>query len=296
MPSPSHEAPIDLFRRRPALLARLLREQLGVEVPAYRSVSVVPGEFTNLPQYRPDLPVTFTDGRGRVTFAVALELQQRRDPDKPFRWPLYAAVLRAHHRCPAAVVVVTPRTSVARWARQPLEDAPGCVFRPLVIGPDEIPEILSIAAARASPDLAVLSAMAHWREHPETLAPVVTAIRAASALPRHIGKLYYELLDSLLSPAGRETLKEIMATHPTYRSPLVREFIEEGRREGERDGERKGALKAFRSTLRSILRARRIVLTAGQRERVAACSDEASLQRWILRATNAKTAAGVFRR
>jgi hypothetical protein len=38
--------------------------------------------------------------------------------------------LRVKLRCPAGILVVTPSTSVARWAHQPLRAGPSLVFRP----------------------------------------------------------------------------------------------------------------------------------------------------------------------
>src|SRR5580704_6129924 len=119
MPSPEHEAPIDLLRVRPSLVATLLRDLLGVTVPEYAAVRVGSGEYTDLPQYRPDLAVSFEERADRVSLAVAIEVQRAIDEDKPFRWPLYAAVLRARFRSPSAVLVIADSEPVARWARRP---------------------------------------------------------------------------------------------------------------------------------------------------------------------------------
>lgn len=58
--------------------------------------------------------------------------------------------------------MVTPVASVARWAAQPIElGHPGWDLKPLVLGPAQIPVVASAAEARAAPELAVLSALAH---------------------------------------------------------------------------------------------------------------------------------------
>ena len=135
MPSEGHEAPIELFRTAPALVATLLHDGLGLRLHARCSLQVTSGDFTNLPQHRPDLAVSFVGARGNTVLVVVVELQLGVKRDKSFAWPLYAAALRARHHAPAVVLVVAPRASVARWARQPIDLEGGNVFRPLVIGP-----------------------------------------------------------------------------------------------------------------------------------------------------------------
>jgi len=54
MPSLRHEALLELFRNRPALAAELLRDALGVEVPAYAEVRAESAELTEwLGTHRP---------------------------------------------------------------------------------------------------------------------------------------------------------------------------------------------------------------------------------------------------
>jgi len=54
--------------------------------------------------------------------------------------------------------------SVARWAARRIELGGVHYFAPDVLGPSRVPEIDDEAQARANPELAVLSAMAHGRD------------------------------------------------------------------------------------------------------------------------------------
>ncbi len=51
-----------------------------------------------------------------------------------------------------------------RWAAQPVEFGLCSVFRPLVLGPDEIPIVTDPEQADQAPYLALLSAVAHGRD------------------------------------------------------------------------------------------------------------------------------------
>lgn len=103
----------------------------------------------------------------RPVFAVVVEVQLGRDPTKRWSWPVYVATLRARLRCPTALLVLSPSAAVAEWCAAPIPlGHPGLALRPLTIGPDRVPVVSDPATASASPELAVLSAMAHGG-HPE---------------------------------------------------------------------------------------------------------------------------------
>jgi hypothetical protein len=93
---------------------------------------------------------------------VIAEVQLAIDDDKRFSWPLYVAAARASLRCPVTLLVLAPRRPVARWARRPIPlGHPGLALRPIVVGFEQIPRVTDAARARAAPQLAVLSALAH---------------------------------------------------------------------------------------------------------------------------------------
>jgi hypothetical protein len=102
MPSLSHEALLLLFRNRPELAPELLREALGVELPAYTEVRVESADLTEAvpAEYRADLVVLLVDGK--PVLAIVVEVQLGRDERKRFTWSAYVSVLRARHECPVA--------------------------------------------------------------------------------------------------------------------------------------------------------------------------------------------------
>ena len=96
---------------------------------------------------------------------IVVETQLSRKPEKRFAWPLYAAALHARLRCATALVVIAPDDAVARWAAEPIATLQlGSTFAPIVIDRARIPVLTSPAEAARTPELAILSALAHGRE------------------------------------------------------------------------------------------------------------------------------------
>jgi hypothetical protein len=147
--------------------------------------------------------VVLLEARGAPVFALVVEVQLTRDPDKVFSWPLYAATLRARHRCPVAVLVVTPYQVIARWAATPIETGPGCIWAPLVLGPGAIPWITSASDPQAASELGALSLVAHASE-PGALREIGPAVLAAlRARADSRSRFYYDLIIAALPPAAR---------------------------------------------------------------------------------------------
>lgn len=104
-----HEGLLLLFRNRPTLAPELLRDALGVPLPAYSEVRIESAELTQVvpTEYRADLVVLLLEGR--PLFAIVIEVQLSRDEGKWMSWPVYLASLRARVGCPTA-----PARRVAR--------------------------------------------------------------------------------------------------------------------------------------------------------------------------------------
>jgi hypothetical protein len=164
MPSQLHEALLLLFRNRPELAPELLREALQFEVPAYNEARIESADLTDVQpaEYRADLVVLLYDSK--PVLGIVVEAQLSPDEHKRYAWPVYAVGLRARMRCPVCLLVVTPRDAVARWAALPIDLGGGNRFSPLVLGPAGVPQITDHARAKADPELAVLSAMAHGQD------------------------------------------------------------------------------------------------------------------------------------
>ncbi len=163
MPSQLHEALLLLFRNRPTLAPNLLHGALHADLLSYSEVLLDSADLTDIQpaEYRADLVVRLVDDTS--VFAIVVEVQLSVEETKRFVWPVYLANLRARLRCPVCLLVVTADDLVARWAAKSVEMGGSNRFTPYVLGLSGVPEMTDTDRARADPEIAVLSAMAHGR-------------------------------------------------------------------------------------------------------------------------------------
>jgi hypothetical protein len=162
MPSSKHEAICEMVRSRPALAAEIVGRSLGVSLPRYGDARIRSENVTDdrLAELRADAVIEYWEKKRN--FALIVEVQGDEDKDKLYSWPFYLMGLRYRLRCPVKLLVVCPVPAVARWASRPIDlDHPGMTLTPLVLGPDQIPQVIEPDEAARTPELAVLSAMAH---------------------------------------------------------------------------------------------------------------------------------------
>lgn len=88
-----------LFQNQPGLAARLMRDAMGAELPPFDEARVGSAVLSDIKvtEYRADLVIEMWNRR-RPVYGIILEVQLRRDPDKPFVWPAYVANLRVRLR------------------------------------------------------------------------------------------------------------------------------------------------------------------------------------------------------
>jgi hypothetical protein len=279
MPSLSHEALLLLFRNRPELAPKLLREALGLELPAYTEVRVESADLTEVvpAEYRADLVVLLVDGK--PVLAIAVEVQLSRDDRKRFTWPVYVAGLRARFECEAVVLVVTPAMDVARWAAEPIKLGPGATLAAVVLGPDAVPVVTDQARAEADPEIAVLSVMAHGRGDVELAVQIASAAVAGArrVLDRDLSVLYFDLIDAALSEAARKAFQML---------PQGYEFQSETLR--------KNVATTKAAAVVAVLEARGLALSDEQRARVLGSADIKLLDQWIRRAAIVGNADELF--
>ncbi len=286
MPSHEHEAFAELFRARPALVVRLLGA-LGIEVGAPVVATLVESTFAApAAEYHADVVVELREATGTLRLLVIVEVQLTRDPEKRRSWPTYEALAHARHRVDACVLVVSPDPGVARWASTPVRIGPsGSTFVPLVLGPSAIPVVSNAEEARAMPELAVLSAVAHGND-PDGASVALAAVHAVSGLHEEQTKLYLDLMLAALDAAARRALEALMDMDKyEYRSDFARKYVAQGRAEGKAAGIAEGIAKA----LLQLLAARGVAVSDAQRVEVLACRDVAALERWFARAVTART-------
>lgn len=233
-----HESHLLLFRNQPALAAQLMRAALGVHLPAYREARVISADLTDIQpaEYRADMVVQLFDDES--VFAIVVEVQLAEDPRKRFTWPAYAAVLRARLECPVSLLVVTPDDAVARWAARSVHTGGLHPFAPYVLGPAVVPAITEEESARANPELAVLSAMAHGSDDDveRSTRIAMTAQKVTAGLDADRSKLYFDLILNSLSEAARKALGSMDARTYEYQSDFAKRYVAQGVAQGEAAG------------------------------------------------------------
>ncbi|WP_437877280.1 hypothetical protein [Sorangium sp. So ce513] len=304
MPTLEHNALVEMFREHPELAPRLLATLLHVEVPPHASVAVVESSLDQLipVEYRADLVLELRDEGDALVLAIVLEVQRDVDPDKKYSWPAYVAVVRARKRCDTIVLVVAPDAGVAAWAAEAIDLGLGRGHvAPLVLGPAVVPEITDPADAEQETELAVLSAMAHGNG-PSGLTVVEAALAGLVRLDQAHAMVYFQVIWNGLREPMRQALEALVmerqiegeATFPPSLQRLMDRCKLEGVREGRLEGVREGRLAGKRDTLLRLLARAGIALTEGESARVQACTDVATLDRWIENVLGAKTATEVL--
>ncbi len=283
MPSVLHQALIELFRVRPTLAAELLRDALRAPVPTFTDVRFESAVLDDAApsEYRADLVVVLA--AGPPVLAIIVEVQLRRKDQKRFAWSVYVAGVRARFGCPAVLLVVAPSAPMAKWCSAPIElGHPGCVLRPLVLGPDGLPVVTNAKQATLSPELALLSVVAHGRGK-HGLAVAVAVLAAAAGLDEERGRSYADLALTCVRGATRAALEEMMESGKyQYRSKFARKYVAQGQAEGKAQG------------ILAVLDTRSIDVSPEVRARILECTDVAVLDVWLRRAVTVRTAAELF--
>jgi hypothetical protein len=235
MPSYLHELLLVLFRNRSGSAAALLRK-LDVQLPEYDEVRTESSDISDVKpaEYRADL-VLFLVRESQNVLGVIVEVQLGCDEDKPYAWPAYIANLRARHRCPVCLLVITVEESVARWAGRPIELGPGTRCQPWVVGPSNMPVVTGIQQAQENVELAVLSAIEHGQNPDVELAARIAsaAIVASADIDAERSKLYLDLIEIALSqnaPKGFEATMNSLGFE--YQGNFARRYYGQGKAEG----------------------------------------------------------------
>ena len=286
MPSSLHEALVSFFRARPLLAAELLAVTQGlVPLGGVEGVMIDTDLSEAVPaEYRADAAILL---RGALELALVIEVQLQQDQDKKWSWPAYLTLTRARQRCPAAVLVLTLDPSTARWAAEPISLGPDAMMRPIVMGPAQVPLVTDPAQAQASPELAVLSVIAHGGE-PEVVEVGRVAIDAIANVDESRKRLYTDLIFSKVAPEFSRILKEYAVENWEPKSEFLRELNAKARAEalveGEAIGESRGVaigeVRILRSNVGELLRHRFGALSPEHEARLQSASFD-TLQGWF---------------
>lgn len=292
MPSAEHEHLVELFRNRPALAAELLRASGGPPLPAFGEARLASSDQTEVPPATrlADAVVQLRDGDGTVA-AIVVEVQLARKERKRYTWPLYVASVRAELRCETLLLVLAPRRAVARWAARPIAMGhPDWVLRPIVVGPEGVPVVTDPAWAEASPELAVLSALAHGAgEQGYEVARAV--LFGLGRVDEERAWVYSSIVLPALGEAVRARLEEEMKLENLPEPP---EFLKRARAQGQAEGREEGRAEARAQDLLTVLSARGLSVSGDVRARILACRDANQLSEWLVRAVRVERAEDLF--
>jgi hypothetical protein len=156
----------------------------------------------------------------------------------------------------------------------------GNVFRPVVLGPDQLPLIVDEAEASRSVALAVLGVLANAKSDPENAArAALVATKACLGVSNRLFIWCYDAFFEALSGPALALLEKLMDLD-------VRNLKSEFSRRHVALGEANAVLR--------VLTARGLSLTDEQRERIRSCTDFDTLERWIDKAVTASSTDEFF--
>ncbi|HWN68263.1 MAG TPA: hypothetical protein VNM90_11545 [Haliangium sp.] len=302
-----HQVLVALLLERPEVLTSVLASAAQPDAPRDARIRPATTTFTSLspPSYHADLAFRVEDAAGKLQELVIGEVQLGRDRRKHISWPVYLTAARAEVGldCPVTLVVVALTPEVARWCKQPIAlDQHGSVVQPVVLGPEDIPRIVDIEAARAQPALAVLSAVVHARS--EDAPQIATAaLIACRTLDSEYAYQYADMVEARLDDVARRALEELMEIQG-YRPLLPRnrkafdagekKGLEKGRKEGQKEGLEQGR-HALTSLLIRLLEQRFGPLPAYAARAIAAANVE-TLTEWGARVLDAASLQDILPR
>jgi hypothetical protein len=323
MPSPIHEAPLELFRRNPKVVAALLR-RAGIPIPDEATATTGSADMSIVTtrQYIADHLTVFTDTAGRAIRVTVNEPQREPDDSKFWSWPVYLTVARSRHKCPATLLVICYDNRTADWARRPIDTGhPGFVLRPLVIDASNTPDPADPAFAEVAPELVVLAAHTGALDLDDAQARDL-AVATVSSLDADRAALYASLILNVASTSARIALEALMASTGIKIDPVAARFAQnlerlreeakaegralgeaegralgeaEGRALGEAEGRALGEAEGQAEMLLLIAAKRGIAVDDETRDRVLRCTDNATIESWADQVLTGSTAAQIFK-
>ncbi|GGK94840.1 hypothetical protein Ppa06_49210 [Planomonospora parontospora subsp. parontospora] len=284
--------PLEMTRRRPAFALELLALGLKAHPDGYHDARLESVELNErLPaEYMADSVIS-VEGPGGGRRFVIVEVQRAWDDRKVWSWAAYVGGLMGRHRCAVLLVVVCLNKAVAARYDRPIMPTDSCMLLcPVVVGPDQLPLPRTTEDVLASPELAVLCAIAHSDDF-----DVVSTVGTAMAeIEDERGPVYYDYLYGHLAEPVRARLEEIMSTvTPETESGIERlmrrrEAIAEARTKARTEVHTKAEMLVL------VLETRGLTPSPSQRERIASCTDPEALTAWVTRAATATATAEVF--
>jgi hypothetical protein len=294
---------VALFRDNPHLALRVLGEIFDVHLPTHAAIRVANASLDQmLPiEFRADLVLEVLDDRGEFVLAIVLESQREIKERKKYSWPVYVAVCRAERECPTILMVVAVDEDVAAWAARSIDLGFGKGdIKPVVLGPETIPEITDKQVAREEVALALLSGMAHGNRTNGELV-IRATFEGIKLLDRELAMVYFQILWNVLRGPMQQALMGLVMEQRVDRGldSFFDEVVNVARRviliDAEAKGRREGEVKTVREKILRVADRRGLVLSDEQQAWIRDCNDRVTLDRWFDNVVDAKTADELFR-
>jgi hypothetical protein len=157
-----------------------------------------------------------------------------------------------------------------------------------------VPVVTDPDVAARTPELAVLSVMAH-PDHPDRGKILNAFVGALANVDQEQGWLYSDVVFAALPLAARRHLEALMSTETyefqsEFMRNLVRKGLDQGLAEGRAEGEAAGEARA----VLLVLSARGVEVSDADRDRITQCRDLDQLEVWVRRAATVMSSAELF--
>jgi hypothetical protein len=319
-PTPEHEALHRIFQEDPGLFARTMARALNLDLPEpsqVKELSVDLSEFRPVVERRADsvLQAEFLIENPVGRYILVVESQTVPKEHRRKRWPYYIAFLRDKYDCPVVLLVVCSKAATAAWAREPirigLPDVTCMTVTPIVLGPDNVPAVITVEEAASDLPFAVFSALTHSRGRNARAILEVLAV-ALDTTDTETAAMYAEFTEAGLGDTpGLQIWRALMAIetfpyssqlrskgreegHAEGRAEGRKEGRAEGRAEGRVEGRAEGRAQGEAAAILRILERRKVEVDDGSRERIESCTDLELLGTWLDRSLDVEAVDELF--
>jgi hypothetical protein len=165
-----------------------------------------------------------------------------------------------------------------------------------------VPVVTDVGLARRSPELAVLSALAHGGR-PGQEGVLKALLTGLDVVDHDRADLYADVVLAVLPAAARDCLEALLTTTTyEYQSDFARRYFNKGRTEGRAEGEAegraegeaRGRAEGEASAVLAVLDARGVEVPDDVRADIAGCTDLGQLDTWVRRAATANKVHELF--
>jgi hypothetical protein len=301
--SPEHEALHRIFQHDPALFARAVARVLDIKMTEPCRMSELNVDLTETRPIerradsvlRAEFMIEDTEGD------YILIIESQTDPENTRRksWPYYITFVQNKYDCDVVLLVVCSKAATAKWAREPIRvgrrDLICLTVNPVVLGPDNVPTVTSVAEATSDLPFAVFSALTHSRG-PKANGILETLAAALNTADADIAANLAEFTEAGLGDTpGLQIWRALMATETfSFVSEMRAKGRAEGHAEGHAEGRAEGHAEGLAEAVLRVLERRKVTVDDVSQQRIESCTDLKALETWLDRSLTVITAEELF--